>query len=293
MKSYTTLRNLYGNVTNNLSTANLTLGDELINDSYRRICGMNSWPFLQTSSTLSTVAAQQYYYLPNDCDQIIDVSIVIGTTRYVPREAPTREFWDLLNQQTTFQSNFPQYYFIYGNRLWFYPIPSSAVTNAINFNYRKRVVDLSAADYTTGTVSVTNAATTITGSGTTFTAAMVGRWIKLTTGDQQWYQIASYTSATSIDIVSPYQGTTAAGSAFTIGDMSLLPEPYQDLPVWDAASTYFSSINPDLPKAKMLRDRFDGLFKNLSYDYGTKTTDPSLHDNIPRKILNPNLFINQ
>ncbi|TXG77196.1 hypothetical protein E6Q11_03185 [Candidatus Dojkabacteria bacterium] len=35
MKSYTTLRNLYGSLSQNTSTANLTLGDQLINDEHR------------------------------------------------------------------------------------------------------------------------------------------------------------------------------------------------------------------------------------------------------------------
>jgi hypothetical protein len=293
MKSYTSLRNLFGTITNDSSTANLTLGDELMNDSYRRICAMHDWPFLQTSSTLSTVAGQQFYQLPNNCDQIIDVTVTIGTTQYVPRECPTRTFWDLLNQQTTWQSDFPQYFFIYEGQLAFYPMPSSTTANAITFNYRQKVINLNAADYTTGTASIAAGGTTVTGVGTTFTAAMVGRWIQFTSGDQQWYQIASFASTTSITITAPYQGSAVSGSAFIIGDMSLLPDAYQDLQLWDAVSLFYTSINPDMNRAAMFKAKFDEMRNNLEYDFGTKTTDVSLHDNIPRKILNPNLFIVQ
>jgi len=37
MLSYTTGRNLYGSLTNNTTTTNLTLGDTLINQSQRKI----------------------------------------------------------------------------------------------------------------------------------------------------------------------------------------------------------------------------------------------------------------
>jgi len=46
--------------------------------------------------------------------------------------------------------------------------------------YKPRITDLDTADYTTGTVTITASSTTVTGAGTTFTADMVGRYIKTT-----------------------------------------------------------------------------------------------------------------
>lgn len=78
-------------------------------------------------------------------------------------------------------------------------------------------------DYTTGTVTVTTVTGAVTGSGTTFTAAMVGLGFKAA-GHTAWYRVKTYTSATAIvieddldDVASAYTGgTIGAGAAFTI-----------------------------------------------------------------------------
>lgn len=78
-------------------------------------------------------------------------------------------------------------------------------------------------DYTTGTVTVTVTTGAVTGSGTTFTAAMVGLGFKAT-GHTSWYRIKTYTSATAIvieddfdDVTSAYTGgAIGAGATYTI-----------------------------------------------------------------------------
>jgi len=71
------------------------------------------------------------------------------------------------------------------------------------------------APYETGTVTVTNNSKTVTGSGTTFTAAMVGRKFRAS-GDNAYYIIAAYVSATEITLEVVYQGTTTSGSNYSI-----------------------------------------------------------------------------
>lgn len=73
------------------------------------------------------------------------------------------------------------------------------------------------ANYTTGTISVTNASATVTGSGTswnTTTNAEVGEYIKLPDG--KWYKITNIASNTSLTIEVSYQGSTLAGQTYTI-----------------------------------------------------------------------------
>lgn len=78
--------------------------------------------------------------------------------------------------------------------------------------------------YSTGTVSVTASDTTVTGLGTTFTAAMVGRKIQIGT-DLVCYEILKYTSGVSIEIDRPYAGTAQSAVAFVIfqNDYALSP----------------------------------------------------------------------
>lgn len=78
-------------------------------------------------------------------------------------------------------------------------------------------------DYSTGTVTVTTGTGAVTGSGTTFTAAMVGKGFKAD-GHTTWYRVKSYASATSIvieddkdDVTSAYTGgAISGGSTYTV-----------------------------------------------------------------------------
>lgn len=95
-------------------------------------------------------------------------------------------------------------------------------------------------NYTTGTVTVTTVTGAVTGSGTTFTSAMVGLGFKAT-GHTSWYRIASYASATSIvimddllDITQQYTGgTIGAGATYVIE---------ANTPITETKSTIYADI---------------------------------------------------
>lgn len=83
-------------------------------------------------------------------------------------------------------------------------------------------------DYVTGTVSI-DVSGNVTGSGTTFTSAMVGKGftcvgLPLVNGNTKWYRIATYTDATHIaiqldvydDTVTAYDGGVITSAAYTI-----------------------------------------------------------------------------
>ena len=84
-------------------------------------------------------------------------------------------------------------------------------------------------DYTTGTVTVDTLTGVVTGSGTVFTAAMVGRGFKAT-GHSKWYRIKSRSGNEAIiieddldDVDSQYTGgAIAGGSAMTVQASSVL-----------------------------------------------------------------------
>ena len=68
--------------------------------------------------------------------------------------------------------------------------------------------------YSTGTVEVTNGSQTITGTGTTWTQDMVGRFFQL--DNQEVYEIRGFTSTTVLTLEIPYQGTTDASETYKI-----------------------------------------------------------------------------
>jgi len=69
--------------------------------------------------------------------------------------------------------------------------------------------------YTTGTVTVTQDSTTVTGSSTVFTDDMVGRLFFGNDGNN-WYEISACVSPTEITLSSPYMGATEAGITYKI-----------------------------------------------------------------------------
>lgn len=63
------------------------------------------------------------------------------------------------------------------------------------------------ADITTGTVSVSALGTAVTGVGTSFAAADIGKFIQFA-GANDWYEVTARSSTTAITIGTAYQGTT-------------------------------------------------------------------------------------
>jgi hypothetical protein len=297
MKSYTTLRNLGGSLTNNKEATNLTLLDQLINDSYRSICSSMDWYWLQQTTSMNRTGGTQTYALPYNFDKLVSVYVTVGSFQYAPTEITNRMQWDLLNQSTIIQSDYATHYFIANNQISFYPIPASTTSNAITVTFRQRVIDLSQADYTTGTVALTNGSTSVTGSGTSWTASMAGRWIQFTpsntaanSGDNLWYLTSAFGSATSLTLSKAYGGATAGGSvSYTLGEMSLLPEAYQDLPVHRAAYIYFSSVQPETPRSQLFKNMYDEGYIRLLADQSNKTTSPVTDWGETRIPINPNL----
>lgn len=300
MKTYTSLRNIFGKLANNTSSDALTLGDELMNDATRNILAKRNWWFLQRTSSISTVGGTQSVQIPNNVERVVSVAVTIGSTRYTPISVPSREEWNLLNASSSPQANTPTHYFVENGLLYFYPTPSSTTSNAVSLTYRLRPYDLSSADYTTGNVSsVASGTTTVTGSGTTWTAAMVGRYIKITatdtaaaTGDNQWYEITAVGSATSLTIGRAYAGTTiSSNTAYTIGEVSLLPEPYQMAPVYEALAIYYSSVQPEPTRANSYKSLSNELVAQMTTDGGNRDLNPVLDYGSERPMINPNLTI--
>jgi len=300
MLSYTEGRTLYGDLTNNDDSTNLTIGDRMINLGIRKMLGSTGWPFLEASTTVNTVASQQFYDLPYNYNKLNTVTIDIGTTRFRPDEVPSRKRWDEINATTGIENDVPSYFFIEnsasGATIGFWGTPATA-DNTININYKIQVRDLSIADYTTGTITtIANDDTTVTGNGTTWTSQMAGRFIRIThldtvnTGDGYWYEIASVTNTTTLELSKAYQGTAiATGSAvYTIAQTSVIPEDYQEGPVFYAAYMYW--LKEDNRRAAAFKQEYDELLRQMQEDLGNKTTDPSI-DSPERDDINPNLTV--
>jgi len=312
LRSYTSGRNLSGIWTKNTATANLSYLDGVANDDYRHLCSMKDWPFLERNRSVTTTASTQFTTLPYDCDQVREISVIPtgSTTRYTPREIASRKEWDQLNLRT-YTSDIPEAYFVFAGQVGLWPTPAST-SNAIYVTQKTRVIDLSAADYTTGTITTsatTAGVTTITGNSTVWSTSMVGRWLRITytdaaatlVGDGLWYEIASVPTTTTLTLVRTYGGTTiaAATAAYTIGQMPLLPEAFHDMPWLWAAGTYWQK------EADKRADSYfaqhgsageggrppTGLVRTLINSWSSESTDMVVDDGGDHGIVNPNLLV--
>lgn len=288
MKSCTEYRTSFGNITGNTSTENLDYGLGLVNDSLRYLT--SKFYLNERSYTTTTVAQQQFYRLPPQVKELINLTVTIGSVKWIPNVCPTRDYWDSLNV-ITFYQDFPSFFFVYDGQVGIFPTPASS-GNTIEMHYKTRIKDLSQADYTTGTVAITQDTTTLTGTGTTFIKNMEDRWIRIAepTGDGNWYQIKTYTDATHLELYNKYTGPTVSGGTYIIGEMPIMPEDYQDLALYRALHVYYNSRVPNPSQADLYKGLYDEGYALLDAEFGQKTTNVALTDtDVP--VYNPNLFL--
>jgi hypothetical protein len=285
MLSYTGLRNLFGTLTNDSTSANLTLGDILINDSIRTVYSLRPWAFLEKVETISTVASQQSYEIPNSLkESLTDVYITVGTQIYSPKPIISEIDWKIILESSLGNSDQPCFWYRQDSKVYFSPTPATA-GNTITFRGRNKAKDLSISDYTTGTiVTVTNGTTAVVGNGTTWTSSMNGRYIRITEsdsllkGDGQWYEISSVTSNTTLSLTKPYLGTTIAGGAavYSIGQMSGIPEDYELAPIFRAVAIYYTKED-----VTSIGDRFWRM-----YDGGVEAGISQSYEGIIGRMMN-------
>ncbi len=247
-----------------------------MNAGYKEILAELGRPVTEKTKTTVTVASQQGYQMPADFNWLKSIKVTVGSTIYTPDEEESQENWDYLNMQSE-TGDVPEAYFVRprfgfgGTEVQLYPTPSSS-GNTITLVYEAIDRDLSQAKYTTGTISVTNGSATVTGSGTTFTASMVGRYFQITsaTGDGLWYKVAGFTSTTVITLENFYQGTTVSGVNYQVAEAFGLPEDLHMLPIYYAV-WHYAMFRRD----KTRSDQFGGLYKlglaDAKRRYGTKT----------------------
>lgn len=251
------------NQTGDDSTAFLTQIKRWINETQRLVL---AHPVKATERTrnITTAASTARYTVHADLRKIISVvTSPDGTTVYRPTAVDDPDFWEYLQSLQAGTSNQPQYYYQEGADLLLWPTYADA-SDTITVRYRKRVIDMSRATYTTGTiVTATAGDETLVGSGTSWTSRKpVGeQWLRIaqTAGDYNWYRVESITDATNLELEAKYLGASiAAGSStYELAEApSFLPE-YHDLCFYrPMALAYMRLENPTM--AKMYWGLYDG-----------------------------------
>lgn len=247
--------------TSGLSATDTFLKKE-INKAARLIFSkLRNYRTQSVDKTADTVEDQQYYHYPPGVKNIHGVTVTISSVAYPLTVVESQRTWDILNQLDFSGNAIPQFIFPRRDDYGIWPTPA-ADGNTITFKAHYIPKDMTIADYTTGTVTSVQNDATITGSGTTFTSAMVGRWFKADS-DKDWYRITTYTSATSIELESVFEGSAVSGDTYIIGESPEIPEELHELIPYKAAASYLAGPRRSPEKAQAYLNYFwTGDFDN-------------------------------
>ena len=130
---------------------------------------------------------------------------------------------------------------------------NGVVGNTITVRGRKGVLDLTVDDDTVTVSAIANGATTVTVSSGAL-VSMAGKYLRIAApadgaankGDGHWYEIASATVGTTIELVAPYEGTTITGGSATatVAQMTPIPSAYDMAPIYRTLALFFQINDP-------------------------------------------------
>lgn len=280
------------------SAATLTAFKLLMNLGYKEILhtfdgeeteDVRTW----SPSSADVAASTRAFKLAPNFIRIHTVTATIGNQVYPVSPEESQEKWNQRLYTNRTQSR-PTTYFIRprmgvgGSEILFDPIPSSTGLT-VTINYAANARDLEVDQYTTGTITATNGSTTITGSGTTFTAAMVGRYFKVNdeTGDGNWYRITGYSSSTSITIENKYDGSTVSGKNYIIAEAFYLPEDLQMAPVEYTMWYYYLGIRKDAKQAREWGNKYIATKTLAEQNYQKKNKNAHISARKPDSNIFP------
>jgi len=298
MLSYQGQYTEFQNLTSDDDSTNLSMGKTWIRQGQRKLDVLLNVFYQDKTRTFTTVddaisgTSNQAYQLPENFRTLTELYVTVGTTQYHADLIQNINLWRTLNSTTTQStSNFLSHCFIKQDRIELYPIPSSA--NTATMLYRAMTKPLSQDDYTTGTITtLANGSTSVTGSGTSWTSSMVGRYFRID-DDMEWYKISAVGGSTSITLEKEYQGVSISGGSesYTIGEFPNTPPETHILPVYYAVWMW-ALFRKDVQLAR----EYERLWKEGVRDAEAAWANRSSSPIIPnrhigrRKLVNPNYY---
>lgn len=248
--------------------------------------------YTEETATRSTTDGTNSYTTPDQLIRLKNAYVTVGSLRYVMEEIFDEDEWQaLLATQVSQESDVARYIFIRRDRFEIYPTPATT-GNTITLRYEAGSKDLSADDYTTGTITtLANAGTAVTASGSTFTAAMAGRYFKIN-AYPVWYKISAFGTTTTLTLDKPYTGTaiSAGTEAYTIGEMPRTPESTHNIPCWYALREYYAGFKQNEEKAKYYNGKYEFDLKRAKTTFSKRYSTNYIPGNRQKKMLNPNLY---
>lgn len=129
---------------------------------------------------------------------------------------------------------------------------------------------------TAASVGTEDGGSIITGTAPSWTTGMAGRYIRITDtsaangGDGFWYEIDSVIDSTHLALTKKYSGTAivAGTAAYTIGQMSVIPEAYDIAVLYRAVALYWRDKGSNTKAETYWRLYDGGNEAGFSQEYG-------------------------
>ena len=292
MLSFQNLYSQFQDLAQDTNTDALTFAKTHINVGYHLIESELGSFYTEEEFTDLTEASVSSYPTPDQFIRLKVAYVTVSSIRYVMEEIFDEDEWQALkSSQANQTSNIAQYIIVRRDRFEIYPTPTTA-GNTITLRAEAGSKDLSADDYTTGTITtLANGGTAVTASGSTFTSAMAGRYLKIT-NHPVWIKIASFGTTTTLTLDKPYSGIAiSAGSEnYTIGEMPRIPESLHTSLVWYALKEYYEGFKQNEDKAKYYNNKFEFDLKRAKTTYSKRYSTNYIPGNRQKKVMNSNLF---
>lgn len=267
------------------SADTLALLKSWINVGQRKFSAKVRRNWYDTEKTFDTVADQLYYQLPEDSIRPKSIVITIGEIEYPLEWIENETEWRRLTQFPQ-SGDIPESTWLKGrDQFAIYPTPVTSNDDAGLLTYHRRLRRMTQADYTTGTITLTNGSATVTGSGTTFTAKMVGRTLLVEdagSDDFIGYKVAGFAGTTSLTLENAYGGSTGAGLTYRIGEVPDIPDEYHESVVDYAMYRYYLR-RKDRGMAKDMFALYDTALKECEAEYSSVTTSNYSRANLRKR----------
>lgn len=236
----------------------------------------------------SIVASQMWYQLPENCIRVAEAWLEQNGNKYPLTLIESEHDWNIITANTVSTATYPQSMHIRGNdQIGIYPLPAAAIANGLVISFEPDQVAMANDDYTTGTAAATNGSLSVTGTGTAFTSAMVGRYFRVD-ADGRWYKIRTVTNGTTLTLDNYFIGNSISG-AYTIGEASILPAAYHDS-LADYALMRGWQRRKDRQNAADFKALWDESVLLIKEKYAT-TTSSSIVNARPRTVVH-DIFTN-
>ena len=132
---------------------------------------------------------------------------------------------------------------------------------------------------TAGTIVISSAGTTVSGTSTKFTEVTTGSYLRIDGNgignDSKWYKISSITNDTSLRLASTFDGSAVSGASYTVSSAPDMPSRLHSGCIWGALRNL--TVDQNDPNANFYNIKFAEVMSDGKRLYITRVYSQEFH----------------